>query len=127
DYSKPTISLLNVALEYSRAEHVSAQICRDMDTLLTDQGENLPVQVVSLACLALALGEHRRAEYVPYAERAVEANPDNPKLIEFLARCHESAGEIQKAVEGYRQVVELKPEDAESVVRLARTHARMQR
>ena len=125
-YDSPTISLLRAAIQYTRREHLGEDIGRSLEDI-AKRGRALPDDIVRIWAQAVAIGQFWRPEFVKLMDRAVHLEPNNPKLAGSLARCHEAAGEDQKAAELYRRVVDLLPEDNESVLSLARTHARLQR
>ncbi|MGE5236129.1 MAG: sulfatase-like hydrolase/transferase [Acidobacteriota bacterium] len=59
------------------------------------------------ARLALRHGDRQTA--MPILERIVAADPDNPPFIAALADASNSAGDLDRAIEGYRHALELSP------------------
>ncbi|MCB2154088.1 protein kinase [bacterium] len=125
-YDASTVSLLRAALSYTRKEHLGEDVGRNLDDLAR-RGRALPEDVIRVWAQIVAIGQFWKPEFAKLMQRAVELEPNNPKLAGSLARCYEAAGEDQKAAELYRRVVDLLPEDDETVLSLARTHARLQR
>ena len=79
-----------------------------------------PNQVSTLNDLAMLLALQGKAESVPLAEQALKHAPDNPAVLDTLARAQVSQNDLSKAIETQKRAVLLAPN--EPSLRLALAH-----
>jgi tetratricopeptide (TPR) repeat protein len=74
-------------------------------------------------CFAESEKDDINATIVRY-KAGVEANPSNPKLRKGLGNAYLTAGDLDNAIDQFKQAAKLKPDDIESFVGMARAQMR---
>ncbi|MBI5153764.1 tetratricopeptide repeat protein [Candidatus Poribacteria bacterium] len=126
DFRPATLALLSNVLVFTRKEHLTAEVMRSIDQIIA-QNPRLPGPPSAVLARAIALAEVFEPKYSGLFEKAMNEAPADAKIAGALARCLEAGGEDSRASDVYRRIVELSPDDNETVLKLARSHARLQR
>jgi cellulose synthase operon protein C len=82
--------------------------------------ERQPAHAIALNNVAWLMVSQHKPGAIALAERAVQAAPDQPQLLDTLAQAQAAEGQLPKAVETAQRAVALAPKDAAIRLNLAR-------
>lgn len=108
----------NLAIVYQRREQHDKAIVQFREAVRLDAAYVAPRILLGASLLALG----RAAEAATALEAAVRLAPREPLARQQLARAYEKAGNLLGAVEQYRKLRELAPQDPENAYQLGRAY-----